>query len=174
MSKGRKTLDDIKQRTKTKKNINLQNIIIMKRTNLFAVIVCLFASTAICNAEDMPIPAAQLPAAAKTFVQQNFPGKTIAYAEKDTEFMKTKYEVSLNDGTQIDFDKAGNWDKVDCHMVAVPAALVPAAIQQYVNTNFAGTVVVKIDKERHGYDVELSNDIELKFNHQGVIIGFDD
>ena len=43
----------------------------------------------------MPIPASQLPAAAKAFVQQNFPGRTIVYAEKDTEFMKTKYEVLI-------------------------------------------------------------------------------
>ena len=147
----------------------------MKRINSFlAGLVCLLSSATVCYADDMPIPPAQLPAAAQTFVQQNFPGKTIAYAEKDAEFMKTRYEVSLNDGTQIDFDKNGNWDKVDCHMVAVPAALVPAAIQQYVNATFAGTSVVKIDKERHGYDVELSNGVELKFNQQGACIGYDD
>jgi hypothetical protein len=34
--------------------------------------------------------------------------------------------------------------------------------------------VSKIDKERYGYDIELSNDLELKFNHQGAIIGYDD
>ena len=33
---------------------------------------------------------------------------------------------------------------------------------------------MKIDKERHGYDIELSNDLELKFNKQGQLIGFDD
>ena len=147
----------------------------MKRINLFlAGLVCLLTSATVCHADDMPIPAAQLPTAAQSFVQQNFPGKAIAYAEKDTEFMKVKYEVHLNDGTQIDFDKNGNWDKVDCHMVAVPAALVPAAIQQYVNATFAGTSVVKIDKERYGYDVELSNGAEMKFNKQGACIGYDD
>ncbi|MBR4388039.1 MAG: PepSY-like domain-containing protein [Prevotella sp.] len=67
-----------------------------------------------------------------------------------------------------------DWDKIGCHMVAVPTALVPAAIQQYVKTSFGGTSVTKIDKERYGYDVELSNGMELKFNHQGVCIGYDD
>jgi hypothetical protein len=43
-----------------------------------------------------------------------------------------------------------------------------------VKTNFPGTVIVKIDKERHGYDIELSNDIELKFNKSGALIGMDD
>ena len=147
----------------------------MKRINLFlAALVCLFVSTTVCHADDMPIPAAQLPAAVKNFVQKNFPGKSIAYAEKDAEFSGTKYEVNLNDGTQIDFDRNGNWDKVDCHMRAVPSALVPATIQKFVASKYSGTVVVKIDKERHGYDVKLSNNLELRFNHQGAFIGYDD
>lgn len=32
----------------------------------------------------------------------------------------------------------------------------------------------KTDKERYGYEIELSNDIDLKFNYQGVLIGMDD
>ena len=59
-------------------------------------------------------------------------------------------------------------------MIALPAAIVPAAIQQYVSTNFPGTVITKIDKERYGYEIELSSDIDLKFNYQGVLIGMDD
>ena len=75
---------------------------------------------------------------------------------------------------KIEFNRKGNWKKVDCHMTAVPAAIVPQPIQQYVSSNFQGTVITKIDKERYGYDVELSNDIDLKFNYQGAIIGMDD
>ena len=147
----------------------------MKRTKLFfAAIVCLFTANTVCNAHDMPIPAAQLPAAAKSFVQQNFPGRTIVYAEKDTEFMKTKYEVSLNDGTEIDFDSNGTFDKVDCHAAPVPASIVPAAIRQFVMSNCNGAAVIKIDKERYGYDVELSNGMELKFYPQGEFMGYDD
>ena len=130
----------------------------------FAALACLFVSTTVCSAHDYPVPPTQLPAAAHSFLQQHFPGKTIVYAEKDTEFMKTKFEVNLNDGTQVDFDSRGNWDKVDGHdMIAVPAALVPAPIQQYVNATCAGATVTKVDKERYGYDVELSNGMEMKF-----------
>ena len=72
-------------------------------------------------------------------------------------------------------NKKGAWTKVDCQgMTAVPAAIVPAAMQQYVNANFPGCVITKIDKERYGYEIELSNDVDLKFNNQGQIIGFDD
>ncbi|MBR2154968.1 MAG: PepSY-like domain-containing protein [Bacteroidaceae bacterium] len=133
-------------------------------------LVCLMMS-AVCFADDVPIPVEQLPAAAKAFVQKTFPGKKIIYAEKDY----GKYEARLDDGTEIDFDKKGNWDKVDCHMTAVPAAIIPTAIQQYVTATFPGQIITKIDKERrYGYEIELSNDIELKFNKNGMIIGMDD
>ena len=131
--------------------------------------MCLLVSTA-AFADDTPIPVEKLPAAAKEFVQTNFPEAKIIYAEKDW----NSYECRLNDGTKIEFNKKGSWKKVDRNLIAVPAALIPEPIQQYVTTNFPGCVVTKIDKERYGYDIELSNDIDLKFNYQGVLIGMDD
>lgn len=143
---------------------------IFKSTKMLMVaFVCLMTSTT-CFADDKPIPVEKLPAAAKTFVQDNFTGKKILFAQKDWR----TYECYLDDGTQIDFRKDGTWDKVDCKMAAVPEAIIPAAIQNYVKANFPDIVITKIDKERHGYDVELSNSMELKFNQQGAIIGMDD
>ena len=43
-----------------------------------------------------------------------------------------------------------------------------------MKTHFAGATVVKIDKEYYGYDVELSNDLDLKFNAQGQFMRIDD
>jgi len=51
---------------------------------------------------------------------------------------------------------------------------VPATIAEYVKTNFPGTQIVKIDKERRGYEVELSNDIDLHFNSNGKLLYIDD
>ena len=75
---------------------------------------------------------------------------------------------------ELEFDKNGTWDKVDCNYSAVPANLVPAAIANYVKTHFAGATIVKIDKERYGYDVELSNELDLKFNKKGQLVNIDD
>lgn len=140
---------------------------------LFVALVCLLLSAPV-MADDMPIPAEQLPAAAKAFVKKHFAGKKIVYAEKDTEFFGATYEARLSDGSKVEFDKKGNWDKVECKGSAVPAALVPAAIAQYVKQNFDGIAIVKIDKERYGYEIELANDVELKFNKKGALIGMDD
>lgn len=143
----------------------------MKAIKIMFVALLSVLVTNIAKADDTPIPVEQLPVAAKTFVQTNFEGKKILYAEKDW----NSYECRLDDGTKIEFNKKGNWKKVDCHMMnAVPAAIIPAAIQQYVQANFPNTIITKIDKERYGYEIELSNDLDLKFNYQGALIGMDD
>ena len=147
----------------------------MKRTKLFfAAVACFFTAAFVCYAIDMTVLTSQLPESAMAFVQQYFPSRNIANIERDTEFMNSTYEVTLDDGTEIDFYKNGTFDKVDCKMGAVPASIVPLGIQQYVNNNFAGATIVKIDKERYGYDIELSNDIDLKFNHHGGFMYYDD
>ena len=126
---------------------------------LLMALMCLISSSVM--ADDTPIPVEQLPEAAKTFVQTNFKGQKIVYGD-------------LADGTKIEFTKKGAWKKIDRKAAAVPEAIVPAAIQEYVKANFEGCMVTKIDKERYGYDIELSNDMDLKFNFQGVLIGMDD
>ena len=142
----------------------------MKQIKFFAMaLVCLMMVAVNAKADDRPVPVQSLPAAAKQFVAANFPGATIVYASKDY----GKYETTLSTGAQVDFTRKGAWDKVDCHTVAVPAAIVPAAIAAYVKASFPNTVITKIDKERYGYEIELSNDIELKFNQAGVMMTID-
>ena len=141
----------------------------MKQMKYFLMaLMCLVSSSIM--ADDTPIPVEQLPKAVKTFVQTNFKDQKILYAEKDG----STYECRLADGTKIEFTKKGVWTKIECKAAAVPACFVPDAIQEYVKANFPGCTVTTIDKERYGYDIELSNDIDLKFNNKGVLIGMDD
>jgi len=137
--------------------------------SFFLTLLCLLIAN-VALADDKPIPVNQLPAAAKTFVKKNFKAQKITYAEKDG----NSYECRLDNGTKVEFTLKGNWDKVECAAgSSVPANLVPKAIQNYVKANYAGCVITKIDKERYGYEIELSNDVELKFNKQGKFIGVD-
>ena len=56
----------------------------------------------------------------------HFDGQKIIYAEKEWGI----YECHLNDGTQIDFYKKGEWKKVDCNnFKAVPDVLIPRGYQ---------------------------------------------
>lgn len=60
------------------------------------------------------------------------------------------------------------------NIAVVPAKLIPANIANYVNKNFKGATIVKIDKEHYGYEVELSNGLDLKFNCNGSFMMIDD
>lgn len=135
---------------------------------ILMALMCLVSSSIM--ADDTPIPVEQLPKAVKTFVQTNFKDQKILYAEKDG----SSYECRLADGTKIEFTKKGAWKKIERKSASVPACFVPDAIQKYVKANFPDCVVTTIDKEHNGYDIELSNDIDLKFNSKGVLIGMDD
>ena len=146
----------------------------MKKSVFFlAALMSMMMQTVSTFASDRIITKEQLPAAAQTFIQKTFPKPAISYAKIDFDGRKT-YEVRLSNGTEVEFDKNGTWDKVDCNYSAVPANLVPATIASYVKSNFPGATIVKIDKERYGYDIELSNDLELKFNKSGQMLSIDD
>ena len=53
------------------------------------------------------IPVDQLPAAAKTYVQNNFPNSNIAYAKMKNEVIKTTYEVGMTNGFELEFTSDG-------------------------------------------------------------------
>ena len=146
----------------------------MKKSVFIAAIACMMMHSVSTFASDRMIKVSQLPTAAMAFIQKTFPGQGIAYAQLDFDDFRKNYEVRLNNGTEVNFDANGTWDKVDCYNSPVPAHLIPAAIANYVKSNFAGAHIKKIDKERYGYEVELSNDLDLKFNRQGMLIEIDD
>jgi len=142
----------------------------MKQMKFFLVALMSLMVSCVAFADDKPIPVDQLPAAAKTFVSKHFKGQKIVYAEKDW----NSFECRLGNGAEIEFNKKGEWKKIDCNREAIPAALVPQAIQKYVKANYAGSLITKIEKESYGYEVGLSNDIDLKFDKKGKMIGIDD
>lgn len=128
-----------------------------------------------CTFTDKPITVNNLPEQAKVFVTTHFKGANILYVEKDNDFRGVKYDVHLNNGVEITFDKKGNWDKVDMNtMTAVPNEIIPMFIKKYVEENFKNSIITKIDKERWGYEIEVNDNIEIKFDHKGQVIGFDD
>lgn len=117
----------------------------------------------------------QLPVAARNFISQYFPGSQISHIKIETKMLGSKkYEVLLTDRTEIDFDGNGKWTDVDCKKFAVPGALIPASVKEYVKTNFPQDVITKIERDRHGIEVELNSDYSLKFNNKGKFVRMDD
>lgn len=119
--------------------------------------------------------AKELPLNARNFINQYFSKPQISYIKIDSEFLSKKYEVTLTDRTEIDFDKKGNyWTEVDCKKGAVPAALIPVSIKDYVKKNFPNEIITKIERKGTGIEVELANDFSLKFNKKGQFVSMDD
>lgn len=119
--------------------------------------------------------AKQLPLVARNFINRHFTKPQIHYIKIESEILQNKkYEVQLADFTEIDFDKQGNWLEVDCKKAAIPAALIPTSVQEYVKTNFPREIITKIERERSGMKIELSNDYSLKFNKKGKFVSIDD
>ena len=119
---------------------------------------------------DRTVTFAQLPQKAQQFINTHFSNVGFLSAKQDD----GEYEVMLKDGTKVDFTLQGDWKEVDCHVTAVPAAIVPAGITQYVKTNFPNNIITKIEKKYGGYDIELNNDLELKFDKNGNFLYADD
>lgn len=125
-------------------------------------------------AQQAQVPTQALPEAVTAFINQYFPGAAVSGVETDNEYGGIEYEVYLNDGSKVEFDTRNQWEKVECPMKSVPAALVPQTIANYVKTNYQSLPITKIHKKPYGYEIDLSNGAELRFNPQGQFMGFDD
>lgn len=118
--------------------------------------------------------ASVLPEAARTVIASNFKAKVSVVKIEREAGRVSEYEVVLTDGTEISFDSSGIWDNVEVNnSKSVPASIVPKAIRNFVAKHHRGQRIVGIDKEREGYEVELSNGVEIKFDKAGNFNGYD-
>lgn len=144
----------------------------MKRW-MMALACLLGLQTAVLADNDRPIAVNQLPAAAQQTVKKHFAGLQVALAKVESGLIEKSYDVIFTDGSKIEFDRNGNWTEISCKGSAVPAALVPAAIRTYVQTNYPGALIRKIEKDRREYEVDLSNGVEVTFNTRFQVIDID-
>ena len=131
----------------------------------FVAIMCLGMSSAMAQNTNPAIT---------NFVQQYFPQATVQMVMPDEDDI----DVILNDYTKIEFRLNHEWKKVDCEhattYTTVPAELVPEQITAYVNSNFQGAIIKKLEKKFMGWEIELSNGLEVKFNKNFRVTEVDD
>lgn len=115
-----------------------------------------------------------LPTPAQAIIKNNFKSE-VNHIKIDKELGRiSEYEVVLNDGSEITFDRNGNWKDIEVGPKnSVPAGLIPPAIIAYIKQNQKDASIIGIEKEKFGYEVELSNGIEIKFNSAGKFIKYD-
>jgi hypothetical protein len=85
----------------------------------------------------------------------------------------TSYDVVLEGDVKVEFNRSGDWTSVDCERSRVPNGVLPQGVLDYVTKRFAGAYVVEIEKGLRGYEVKLSNDIDLEFDKDGKFLRVD-
>lgn len=136
--------------------------------------VALVLQSATCAENGQSISVKELPTMAQTFIRTHFAGKQVSLVLKDRDGLRVNYDVMLSDGTKLEFDKKGGWTEIDCKPSAVPAALVPADIANYVKENHPDVRIVQIERYRRGYEIDLSNGLDIRFNKQMEVVEIDD
>lgn len=138
----------------------------MKKMKYYSLIVWLLALVMMVSCEDVSVPVQ-----ATAFIDQYFPESSVVLVEIENDEGTREYSVWLNDGTKIEFDMQGNWKRVGRKKTGVPSILIPDTIMQYVKTHYPNDVVTKFSKKEYGYKLELSDDMDLRFNKQFQFIG---
>ena len=114
-----------------------------------------------------PIKVEQLPEKAQKFLTTYWNDVKVVKAEMDKDGLEVTYDVHLENNTKIEFDKRGEWKEIKSPMTEIPKGVIMQNILDYVANNYSGNRIEKIKREHHHFEVELTNDIELKFNKKG-------
>ncbi|MBR5102274.1 MAG: PepSY-like domain-containing protein [Muribaculaceae bacterium] len=112
----------------------------------------------------------QLPATAQKMLKQNFSNKVPLIVTMDWD----DYTIVYDSGEKVEFDKEGNWKEIECRSSRVPTDLIPEQIKTHIKNTFPGTTILKIDRNRRGYEVKLNNGLEVEYNRSFQVIDIDD
>ena len=141
---------------------------------LMIAICCMLSCNMVANAgNDKPIAINALPIKAQTLLSNHFNNQKVMLATIESGIINKSYDVVLQNGTKLEFDKKGNLTEIDCKLGIVPALSIPQAIKNYLKDNYAGQSVKKIEMNKNEYEVELTNGLDLTFNKHFQLIDID-
>ena len=105
---------------------------------------------------DMMIAPNALPPKITQFINANFAGAQIMYAEQDFD----SFEVKLNTGVELDFYTNGDWKEVKTYQ-NFPTQILPAGVVQAVKGAHPQAFIIKAEKTWNGYEIKTSNMMEI-------------
>ena len=136
---------------------------------LLMAMVMTMSLTMSADDDDRVITYQQLPQSAQSFLKQHFAKKVLLVVTADWD----DYTIVYESGEKVEFDKKGNWKEIVCRTSKVPADVVPQQIKAYIQKNYPGKSVVKLDRHRSVYEVKLNNGMEIEFNRNFQVINVD-
>lgn len=145
---------------------------IMKR--FLIVLTCVLGTMSLAKADDRPVTVDQLPQAARTFLNVNFPDDKISFATKDDDLIRPDYQVVLASGVMVKFNNAGNLEEIESRGREIPDGIIPIQIVEMVKGHYPDVMITGYEVGRRTYEVKLSNRIELKLDRNFNVIEIDD
>lgn len=137
----------------------------MKKYLLTLVVLLVSAMSASAFIDSYTVKREQLPEQAREMLDEHFPKAKISMIKVDRHLLKkTDYDVKLTNGVKIEFTNKGAWTSVKSGKKAIPEALVPKPIRNYVAKNFSTAHITGITKRNIGYDIILSDGSSHRFN----------
>lgn len=148
----------------------------MKRNMRIMMIAfyCILSCNILASASnDKPISVNTLPTKAQILLTNYFGNQKVALATIESGVVNKSYDVVLQNGTKLEFNKKGELTEIDCKQGVVPVNLIPLSIKNYLQNNYPWQSVKKLEIKKKEYEVELSNGIDLTFNKHFQLIDID-
>ena len=139
----------------------------MKKFSVLMIAVLMAASTVWADDDIKELDPQKLPPITLSIIKSYFPGTEVVTATKLKSKIKNAFNVTLNDGTLLEFDKDGQWQRVDCGGAPVPVRMINLKIQAWLNENRRDAQVVLMEKDKKGnYTIQLDDETVLHFDNQ--------
>ena len=139
-----------------------------------SLVVAMLVILPIMADNDKIITREELPEKAQIFLTKHFADVEVLYAKAERDMgVITSYDVVLDGNVKVEFNRSGEWINVDCEHSQVPNSVLPQGVLDYVSSKFAKAYVVEIERGLMGYDVKLSNDLDLDLAKNGKFLRVD-
>lgn len=146
----------------------------MKNKFLLLTLLLLTTIFSVYGFNDKVVCREHLPLKAKTFIDTYFQHEIIQLIYEDKDFSHTTYDVYLTNNIQIEFNKKGQWIKLNYGRNSVPSKFIPLRIYNVAQETFPNERIIQIERSRNGFVIRLINGVELKFDSYYRLIGVDD
>ena len=143
----------------------------MKRLALFFAALC---TTVVLHAEKQPITFGELPQNAKVFVFTYFKGIPFGEVSIERRASLTQYEMELEGGIELQFDRVGLCTEVNCKQGAVPNEVMPKKIVQAVKKLYPTQHISKYENNGRMYEVKLNNGTVLTFSRTQRLVDIEE
>ena len=133
-------------------------------------ITALFMALSVSAAE---VTLKQLPQKAQDFIHTYFAKDQISKIHSHHHRYGNSYNVLFKDGSKINFNAMGQWTKIKLRNDSIPIEVIPEYITTYVWDEYPDVMIMSIESEGEGHEVELSDGTELTFDPKKGVVKID-